>query len=136
MCSKDSSPPVGWVACVHPEGALYYRRTVDNLVFLTDANVTLSGLRKQVELVISILKIKYTLAINAHLLQLTPNQPPLEIVIDAEHDVNRDTWAYYVVDHTYQQLFWFDSHTFFNTVVVSIAHIGESIDGNIITLGH
>lgn len=120
-------PPVGWILCVHPNGALYYRKAVDDLVFLTDADVTLPDISKKVNSVISALKKQYGQAIESHDLVLQSNQPPLEVVLDVD-ECDGDTWEYYIVDHASLHILWLCTYTMYDSMIVSEAHFGESID--------
>lgn len=131
MRSQHSRPPIGWLACVHPEGALYYRKPDDDLIFLSDADLTLPGLHEKVELFISLLKDYYRQAINLRRLVLPSDSPPLEVVIDADDFERENTWQYYIVDHASRHVLWLHTYSLeprIRVAAASEARVGEYID--------
>lgn len=106
---------------------LLCRKPGDDLVFLTDADVTLPSLCEKVELCISLLKDKYRQAIDSRQLVLPSNQTPLDIVIEAD-DFERNDCMYYIVDHTSRHLLWLHKHTVYNDILATEAQVGEPIN--------
>lgn len=83
---------------------------------------------EKVRQVTSKLSYEYGHAIGSSSLNLPPNQPSLEIVLEAE-DFKGDEWKYYIVHHATKHLLWFCEHTLTTNVyqgAESGAHVGES----------
>ncbi|KAJ7211360.1 hypothetical protein GGX14DRAFT_450025 [Mycena pura] len=96
----SNSPPPGWKACLHPEGAQYFFHE-ENRVF-TDANlfdsVRLDFIDTQIHIIRDFLRVH-----NVHL------SPDVDLVLDEYlYDDGSSGCQYYFVNHQGRCVFWMD----------------------------
>lgn len=125
--------PLGnqWVSCAHPEGILYHRGVIDNIVFYTDVDVSDTSSYFEVLKVIRKLRVEIEKKRRSSSSKLITFSEVVLEKSEGEDDIKNEEgiiWKYYFVDHTSQHLFWLEEHTlktFIYKGAESKAHIGE-----------
>lgn len=126
---RKAKQPEGWEPCVHPEGMLYHRKTAQDIVFLTDADVCEVDVLQKVNHASSELEVRIAQFLSRHKSMIPIDHFPLEVVLEAE-DPKGDEWEYYIVDHASQHILWVHRHTLTTNIykgAESEAHIGKLV---------
>ncbi|KAH8101122.1 hypothetical protein BXZ70DRAFT_110008 [Cristinia sonorae] len=93
--------PRGWIACSHPEGALYYFD--ESRRIYTEADIIRPGIHQEVEECVKQLKR----TIDSERFDLPPNS---SLVIEPSRMDVGDDYYYYYVDHDNRTLFWLEDY--------------------------
>ncbi|TCD59974.1 hypothetical protein EIP91_010953 [Steccherinum ochraceum] len=101
-----SGIPEGWIACSHPEGALYFYHAEGRVY--TEANITKSDVLSQVNG--CVMRLRSILQSTADTFRLPVDA---SLVLDPPPSWDPEgVWSYYYADHINRTLFWLEEYEF------------------------